>query len=145
MLFRSPQLLLLRNRVKVEELVINMTTYNLRKQRFEQRVKEMTLYIKEEKKCRSQIIGNYFGDHALKPCGVCDNCLRQKASVLSKDEFDAIHTHILNIIKKEPVQIKDLMLKLNSIKKEKAWKVIEFLQAENKINMDETGWISIST
>ncbi len=37
------------------------------------------------------------------------------------------------------------MLKLNSIKKEKAWKVIEFLQAENKIEMDETGWISTKT
>lgn len=138
-----PQLFLLRNRIKTEELTINMTTYNLRKRRFQQRVKEMILYIKEEKKCRSQIIGNYFGDDALRPCGICDNCLRQKAATLSKEEFETIHHSILNIVKKEPVQIKDLMLKLNSIKKEKAWKVIEFLQDENKIAMDETGWISI--
>ena len=135
-------MLLLRNRVKAEELAINTTTYNLRKQRFEQRVKEMILYIKEEKKCRSQIIGNYFGDHALDPCGVCDNCLRQKAATLSKEEFETIHHSIVDILKKEDIQIKDLLLKLNGIKKEKAWKVIEFLQAENKISMDKTGWVS---
>lgn len=140
-----PQLLLLRNRVKTEELSINMIAYNHRKQQFQQRVKQMTLYIKEEKKCRSQVIGNYFGDHALQSCGACDNCLRQKSSTLSKEEFEAIHHSILTIIKREPVQIKELMLKLNSIKKEKAWKVIEFLQAENKIEMDETGWISTKT
>ena len=140
-----PQLFLLRNRIKTDELTINMTAYNLRKQRFQQRVKEMILYIKEEKKCRSQIIGNYFGDDALRPCGICDNCLRQKAATLSKEEFETIHHSILTIVKKEPVQIKDLMLRLNGIKKEKAWKVIEFLQDENKIAMDETGWISIRT
>jgi hypothetical protein len=35
------------------------------------------------------------------------------------------------------------MIKLNGIKKEKAWKVIEFLQAENKMEMDSNGWIRI--
>jgi ATP-dependent DNA helicase RecQ len=137
-----PQILLLRNRVKTEELSINMTAYNQRKQRFQNRVKEMILYIKEEKKCRSQVIGNYFGDHALPPCGVCDNCLNQKSSTLGKEEFETIHHSILAILKKEPVQVKELLLKLNDIKKEKAWKVIEFLQAENKIEMNETGWVS---
>ncbi|HKO80469.1 MAG TPA: hypothetical protein VJU78_08745, partial [Chitinophagaceae bacterium] len=91
---------------------------------------------------RGQIIGNYFGDHDLKPCGICDNCLRQKAATLTKEEFETIHHSILTILKKEHIQIKDLLLKLNGIKKEKAWKVIEFLQAENKISMDETGWVS---
>ncbi len=54
----------------------------------------MILYIKEEKKCRSQIIGSYFGDDALKPCGICDNCLRQKSHP-SKEEFETIHHSIL--------------------------------------------------
>jgi ATP-dependent DNA helicase RecQ len=139
----SPQLCLLRKRIKSEELVINMTTYNLRKQKFQQRVKEMTGYVKEEKKCRSQVIGNYFGDHELKACGICDNCLREKATVLSKEEFETIHSDILNTVKKERMQVKDLLLKLNHIKKEKAWKVIEFLQSENKIEIDTTGWLSL--
>jgi ATP-dependent DNA helicase RecQ len=139
----SPQLFLLRSRVKADELTINITAYNLRKQRFQQRTKEMIRYIKEEVKCRSRIIGSYFGDDALKSCGICDNCLRRKAVTLSKEEFETIHTGILKIIKIEPLHIKELMRKLNGIKKEKAWKVIEFLQAENKIEMDSTGRVSM--
>jgi ATP-dependent DNA helicase RecQ len=139
----SPQLCLLRSRVKTEELVINMTAYNLRKQRFQQRVKEMIGYVKDEKKCRSQVIGNYFGDNELKTCGICDNCLREKATVLSKEEFETIHSSILRTVKQERIQVKDLLLKLKHINKEKAWKVIEFLQSENTIAVDETGWISL--
>ncbi len=37
----SPQLFLLRNRVTAEQLTIDMTAYNLRKQKFQQRIKEM--------------------------------------------------------------------------------------------------------
>ena len=137
----KPQLLLLRSRVKTEELTINMTGYNQRKQRFQQRIKEMIRYINEELKCRSRIIGSYFGDDALSSCGICDNCLRQKALTLSKEEFDTIHAGVLIIVQNKPVHIKDLLLQLNGIKKEKAWKVIEFLQAENKIEIDTNGWI----
>jgi hypothetical protein len=38
---------------------------------------------------------------------------------------------------------RELLLKLNDIKKEKAWKVLEFLQAENMIEMDAGGWVKL--
>jgi ATP-dependent DNA helicase RecQ len=137
----SPQLLLLRSRVKTEELIINMAAYNQRKTKFQQRTKVMCRYIKEEMKCRSRIIGSYFGDDALKLCGICDNCLRQKSITLSKEEFETIHASILDIVKKQPLPVKELLQKLNGIKKEKAWKVIEFIQAENKIEIGSTGLV----
>jgi len=36
-----------------------------------------------------------------------------------------------------------LLLKLSGVKKEKAWKVLEFLQAENEIEMDKSGWVRL--
>ena len=103
----------------------------------------MLLYVKEEMQCRSRIIGSYFGDNKINKCGVCDNCLRQKSIELSKEEFDALHHRILNLVKFESMQGRDLLLKLGSVKKEKAWKVIEFLQSENKIEMDESGMVRL--
>ena len=47
------------------------------------------------------------------------------------------------MVKYESLHTKDLLQKLNGIKKEKAWKVLEFLQAENKIEMDATGWVKL--
>lgn len=139
----TPQLLLLRSRARAEEITINTTAYYQRKQKLEQRIREMIRYVKEEGQCRSQLIGVYFGDEALKPCGICDNCLRQKNTALGKEEFETIHHRILNIVKYESLPVKGLLLKLSGIPKEKAWKVIEFLQAERKITVDHRGWVSL--
>jgi ATP-dependent DNA helicase RecQ len=139
----SPQLLLLRNRVRVEELFINMTNYNQRKEIFKSRVKEMTRYIAEDAECRSRIIGSYFGDKKIRSCGICDNCHRQKAIILTKEEFETIHLRIADVTKKERLPIKELMLKLKGFNREKTWKVIEALQAENKIEMEDTGVIRL--
>jgi ATP-dependent DNA helicase RecQ len=139
----TPQLLLLRNRIKAEDIRINMIEYNKRKEQFQKRMKQMVDYIKEEVQCRSRIIGFYFGDSEIRACGVCDNCLKQKATPLTKEEFDGLHHRIIHIVRNEPLYTKDLLLKLNGVKKEKAWKVIEFLQAENKIEMDSNGWVRL--
>lgn len=139
----TPQLFLLRNRIKAEDISINMVVYNKRKEQFQKRIKQMLDYVKDEVACRSRIIGSYFGDMAIKPCGICDNCLKQKATSLTKEEFEALHHRIINMIKYESLHTKDLLLKLNGIKKEKAWKVIEFLQAENKIEMDAAGRVKL--
>jgi ATP-dependent DNA helicase RecQ len=139
----TPQLFLLHNRIKAEDITINMVAYNKRKEQFQRRMKQMLSYVKEEAECRSRIIGSYFGDAKIKPCGICDNCLRQKAANLSKEEFETIHHRIINMVKYESLHTKELLLKLNGVKKEKAWKVIEFLQAENKIEMDVTGLVRL--
>jgi ATP-dependent DNA helicase RecQ len=139
----NPQLLLLRSRIKAEDIFINMVAYNKRKEKFRIRTKEMIRFVKEGAECRSRIIGLYFGDGTVSACGICDNCLRQKAVTLSKEEFESINHRILNTIKYEPLHTRNLLAKLNGVKKEKAWKVIEFLQAENKIEMDTTGWVRL--
>ncbi|HUR66979.1 MAG TPA: ATP-dependent DNA helicase RecQ [Chitinophagaceae bacterium] len=139
----SPQILLLRSRTKSEDIHINMVEYGKRKEQFQTRVKQIVEYIKEETACRSRIIGSYFGDEKIASCGICDNCLKLKATRLTKDEFDMLHHRIINMVKYEALQTKDLLQKLNGIKKEKAWKVIEFLQAENKIEMDNKGWVRL--
>lgn len=140
----TPQLFLSINRIKAEDVRIDMAAYNKRKEQFQRRMKQMVTFVNETAECRSKIIGNYFGDEKIKACGICDNCLRQKASMLSKEEFETLHQRIIEIIKYEPLHTKELLLKLNGTKKEKAWKVIEFLQAENKISVDKTGFVSIT-
>ncbi len=139
----TPQLLLLRNRIRAEDIVINMQAYEKRKELFQKRMKQIVSYVKEEAECRSRIIGSYFGDNNIRSCGICDNCLRQKAATLTKEEFETLHHRIINIVKYESLHTKDLLQKLNGVKKEKAWKMLEFLQAENEIEMDKTGWVRL--
>ncbi len=135
----NPQVYLMRNRVKAGDISIDMVAYNKRKEQFRRRMRQMIQFVQEDTQCRSRIIGHYFGDANMKDCGICDNCLKQKATVLSKEEFVAIEQRLLQLLGTAPVDNKILLQQLSGIKKEKAWKVLSFLQAENKIGMDATG------
>lgn len=137
----KPQLMLLKNRVRLGDLSLNMVDFKRRKALFIKRVEAMTSFTLAPEDCRSVIIGNYFGDEKIRPCGICDNCLRRKATSLSKEEFNSIESRIIGLAKTRRISIKQLLQELKDIKKEKAWKVIEFLQAENKISSDAEGWI----
>ncbi len=137
----NPQIYLIRNRVKAGDISMDMVAYHKRKEQFRSRMKQMVQFVVEDTQCRSRIIGHYFGDEKMKNCGICDNCLKQKATVLSKEEFAAIEQRLLQVLGKNPVDSKKVLLQLTGIKKEKAWKVLNFLQAENKIGMDATGGV----
>jgi len=139
----TPQIFLLRKRIKAEDISINMVAYNQRKEQFQRRMKQMVSYVNEQSECRSRIIGVYFGDAKMKACGICDNCLRKKTTSLTKEEFEALHQRIIILLKNSPLHTKDLLLQLQGIKKEKAWRVLEFLQAENKIDLDASGRVSL--
>ena len=139
----TAQIFLLHDRIKTEDLSIDMTGFIKRKENFIHQVAEIIHYVKESVHCRSRMIGHYFGDDELKKCGICDNCLRQKSLVLSKEEFTTISSLIKSVLEPQPLPSKELMLTLGNIKKDKAWKVIEFLQAENEIEMDKAGWVRL--
>lgn len=138
----NPQLYFRVNRIKTEDLNIDMTAYKRRKDIFRQRAIQIINYARESSRCRSRIIGAYFGDSAIKACGICDNCLRQKSVTLTKEEFSQLHSRILSAIGNRGIQVKDLFHQLGNIKKEKLWKVIDFLQAEKEIEMDANGWVN---
>jgi len=135
----SSQLFFLRSRIKTEDLFIDVKFFNKRKEKFTGRIHTMMRYIEETTECRSRIIGSYFGDNGLKNCCVCDNCLRQKSVQLTKEEFEAINNRIVNSVKERSIHTKELLEQLHGVKKEKAWKVIDFLQSENKIELDRSG------
>jgi ATP-dependent DNA helicase RecQ len=139
----SPQLYLLQNRIKTEDLSINMDQYRRRKEKFITRLISMRRYVEEAVECRSKIIGSYFGDLEIPNCGICDNCLRQKKLPVNREEFEKIIHRIQMALKPQPLPSKQLLQQLSGIKKEKAWKVIEFLQAENKIELDKSGWVRL--
>jgi ATP-dependent DNA helicase RecQ len=139
----SPQLYFPRNRVKTEDLSVNMDMYHRRKEKFVARVKNIIQYVSELVTCRSKMIGTYFGDNKLHNCKVCDNCLRQKKVHIDEKEFEKISNRIQTVLAPQPLPSKELMDQLGAIKKEKAWKVIEFLQAENKLEVDNAGWVRL--
>lgn len=136
----QPQVYWLRNRIRAEDIRIDMEAFNKRKARYERRMQQMLSYVHAETDCRSRIIATYFGDDQVKDCGICDNCLRRKNTVLRPEEFDTIKNRLLGLVQElQPVDSRRLLDNLSGIPAEKAWKVLQFLQEENSIQMDQAG------
>jgi ATP-dependent DNA helicase RecQ len=138
----KPQLFFIVNRVKTEALTINTGNYEKRKQAFSSRIQVITGYVSNTTQCRSQVIAAYFGDNNVKECGICDNCINNKKKPLSREEFETIEQQLIVSLQEKALRAKDLLSQFTGTKKEKAWQVLEFLQAEHKLNVDEQGLIS---
>jgi ATP-dependent DNA helicase RecQ len=138
----EPQIIFKKNRVPVDDLRINMALYNKRKESFIRRVQTMVAYAKAEG-CRAAFVNSYFGDDKTGECGICDNCLKRKARELSADEFEKIAGLISNQLAQKQQTAADLITQIKTFQKEKAWKVIEFLQAEKKIEADSKGLLRL--
>jgi ATP-dependent DNA helicase RecQ len=137
----KPQVYLVTNRVKAADLKINTRIYQKRKKKFEERVASMKAYVDADTECRSAIIGNYFGDQQIKPCGICDNCLNQKKKEVNGKEFNEIHQSILEMVRVKPLTIPEIISRIDKTPKEKTSEVLRFLQSEEKIGVNEDGKI----
>ncbi|MEJ8816612.1 RecQ family ATP-dependent DNA helicase [Lacibacter sp. H407] len=139
----NAQLQFSENRPAVDDLFINPHNRLQRKEQFELRVKAMLNYVNDESSCRSKIIGNYFGDAAIVDCGVCDVCLRKKGNDLTTAEFERIRLFLTEKASGNGVVLKDLLTKMGSKQKERVWKVIDHLVAEEKITLSKEGLMKI--
>ncbi len=139
----KPQITLLKNRMYADSYAVNTTTHLQRKKNFEQRIAAMLGFVKNTTTCRSKLIAAYFNAATAKVCGVCDNCINEKALTISKEEFDVISSAILQLLKDTPLPVKDIQQHLKNVKKEKLWKVMNYLLAENKITSDKEGNVLI--
>jgi ATP-dependent DNA helicase RecQ len=137
----KPQLTLLQNRMYADNYAVNMASYLLRKRNFEQRIAAMLDYIKNTANCRSKLIATYFNASTSKPCGCCDNCINEKGLIISREEFESISTGIFQLVRSTALPFKEIQNQLKGVKKEKLWKVINYLQAENKLSVTKEGYL----
>ena len=139
----TPQLTLVLNRMYADSFAINLANYLARKKNFEIRIIAMIDYIANTVNCRSQVIARYFNDVNVKACGICDNCINRKGVVITIVEFESINRHILQLVGQNTIPAKELINQSKQYKKEKMWKVIDYLQSERKLTFDREGNITL--
>ncbi|HUQ67515.1 MAG TPA: ATP-dependent DNA helicase RecQ [Flavitalea sp.] len=139
----KPQVYLFQNRIIADDLKINASRYNKQKKQFESRVKAMRDYVNSYENCRSIVIGKYFGDDHLLPCGICDNCINKKKKETTSVEFAQLSSSVICQLSSKPITINDLIMKMKPVSKDKIKQVVKFLQAEETLVIDESGIMSL--
>jgi ATP-dependent DNA helicase RecQ len=109
----NPRLTFLQNRIESKHLSFSQQVYDDRKKTGQKRLETTVHYVTSCKKCRSQLLLEYFGEEQTIRCGKCDACLRQNREELKKKEFDLLQENILHLLQKEDLTTHELLQKLH--------------------------------
>lgn len=132
----TPQIYFNANRADARFLNIQPERYNKRKKAFEERVEAMINYL-QTPFCRSQFLGNYFGDDKLQPCGICDICQKKTASITNAD-FKKIAKELKSLLSK-PQTLQSIYEALPTFAYKQLDDVVVFLVQTNQIKSTTDG------
>lgn len=137
---KIPHIIYTLPRIEQKRLGIPKEVYEVRRERFEKRIKAMIEYATSDNNCRSRMLLRYFGEKNEHNCGICDVCLqkKKKSSTLSTSEYKNIQKEIMHLLAEQPLTTDALRKKLPDISKEKLVSVVRYLLDEGYI-LQENG------
>ena len=126
------QVIFLHNRVKREDLRLDIAFIKKRKENLEEKLKAVKFYVSEKDICRTRLLVKYFGEKTDEDCGICDVCTDRKKSGLKSRDFSEIVTALENELKQSPLTAQQIKTRLQ-IQDADLNKVIDFLTDAGKI------------
>jgi ATP-dependent DNA helicase RecQ len=132
----TPQIYFATNRAPAKYLNLDATHHLTRKEIFTDSINHFINYIQNTHSCRSQIISAHFGDSAVNPCGICDNCLDARRKAITNAEFEAIKNIILQQLNLQPCSKQILFDACKSYTKKNTATVIDFLLQEGVLTVN---------
>ena len=139
----TPQIYFNQPRRKSADIRIDETAYAFRKEQFVKRIRGILDYV-QTSGCRSVSIAGYFGEKGAENCGICDNCVKKEKGKLSPAEFDAIYQRLKSGAQFQTLTAMALFDQFADIHSDHLRKVMDFMQAENKLFVDQEGIVHIS-
>jgi ATP-dependent DNA helicase RecQ len=139
----TPQIYFSQPRRKSADIRIDEKSYAFRKEQFVKRIRGILDYV-QTAGCRSISIAGYFGEKGAENCGICDNCVKKEKEKLSPAEFDQIYQKLKVGTQAQSLTARALFDQFADIHSDHLRKVIDFMQAENKLFVDSEGIVHIS-
>jgi ATP-dependent DNA helicase RecQ len=129
----KPQILILNERVKSDDLQIDKQWYFKRKELLKERLQSMLGFL-ETKQCRQVYIMNYFGQANKEDCGICDNCLNKNLGKPDAETKKRWKQKIIQLLQTEHEMFYRNILKQFPSNKQ-AWveEIIKEMIAENEM------------
>ena len=123
----KPQLLFIKERVAINNLLIDQEQYAFLKNRQKIRIEKAVQYASSER-CRSQMLLEYFGEKDAPECGQCDIDLGRNQVELTQEELKELGNFIYKILKKQPLSIQAIVRCFPSNRHKRVLKTIDYLQ-----------------
>ena len=137
----TPQVIFIKERVDADNLLIDRSLYNFRKNRQYERMNKAIAYA-ETPVCRSRQLLAYFGETDAPACGICDVCTGRTKAELSTDDFERYKGKIQLMLKDGPLALEQLVGSFAPNRQEQVLKVLEYLLDEGLLDQqgEELAW-----
>lgn len=139
----SPQLQFLTPRQDAAKLSLDIPRLKQRRQDLMKKVESMVQYIRQERRCRTQMVQEYFGEPSEVPCGICDFCLRQKKLLQSAKEFENLQREIVEVLRGKPLLLSEMVAGKSGNTKDHFLYAIRHLLDEKKIKYNPAGKLQL--
>lgn len=123
---KTPFVIYKQARISIKYLVIPQSVYEVRKRRFEKRIKGITEYAERNDICRSRMLLSYFGENKSSDCGQCDVCLAKSDTGINNYKFSAITEKIEQLIAYKEYSVEDVINAITEYKEEDIINIIRF-------------------
>ena len=139
----KPQIIFLKERVSSENLTIDMDKFNFRRKNAEKRMESAIAYV-EQKRCRSRLLLQYFGEKNAGACGICDICTGRNDSDLSNETMEMYTKKIKEVLRAEPLSYEEVLKAFAMKKQVLVAEVLKYLSEEGILGENEEGLLYIS-
>ncbi|MEO3406271.1 ATP-dependent DNA helicase RecQ [Mucilaginibacter sp. CAU 1740] len=131
----KPQVTYLKPRVQASHLIIDRKYIEERKEVYRKKMEAVFAYA-ARKKCRSQMLLDYFDEANPPKCGVCDVCIEEKRLVNEEEIFDNITTEIVQLLQVSSPDIGTLITGINIGTEKEKLETVRMLLDAGKIKTD---------
>ncbi len=135
----KPQLTFVSELIRAQDLSISPQNYTDRKRDAIARMEAIIEYVNDNQHCRSQSLVSYFGQVAVKRCGICDVCIERNKASLSEFEFDTIVEAIKPMLKVRACSLDELINEIPTMNEDRIINAINWLTDNEKIQLTEDG------
>jgi ATP-dependent DNA helicase RecQ len=139
----KPQVIFITPRQDASVLPLDVKKIELRKKNDTKKCEEMIFYVKQQERCRSIILLEYFGESGAKDCGVCDICLQKKKEKVLSENYKKYHDSILKAIREGVTDINKLVQSIDIKNKQAIIPVISEMVDSGEIKYDQYGHLQM--
>jgi len=107
----KPQLTFLTPRHDAASIPLNTARINERKKSALNKIEAVLQYTNHETECRTILLLEYFGEQGGKPCGICDNCLKNKPKI-RQERHEKYENQVFAQLRTQALTIEELVEKI---------------------------------
>lgn len=135
----KPQLIFLTPRFDANMLPINQLEIEQKQVADTQRVAAVANYVSHQRRCRTQLLQNYFGENTDADCGICDNCLNEKKKNQPRPTNTTFQKDICKLLGFSPLTPQQIVASFGLMHQQAAIEAIKTMLEDETIEYENEG------